>query len=121
DRARWDAITPTADVHAVVPEARPARLAWEQVAGPGVAAKLAVDLWHGPHYTMPARLRFPTVVTVHDLTFFDHPEWQERSKVVFFRRAIKEAARRATAIVCVSEATAARLHEVARPTGDVVV
>src|SRR5215212_9057976 len=88
DAPRWRAIAPRALVQAVVPAARPARLAWEQVRGPQLAAALAADVWHGPHYTMPARLRIPAVVTVHDLTFFDHPEWHERAKVVFFRRAI---------------------------------
>ena len=44
---------------------------------------------------MPFRVRVPTVVTVHDLTFFDHPEWHERSKVVFFRRMIRAARARA--------------------------
>ncbi len=36
---------------------------------------------------------------MHDLTFFDHPEWHERSKVVYFRRMIRAAARRADVIV----------------------
>ncbi|MEX1008502.1 MAG: glycosyltransferase family 1 protein [Acidimicrobiia bacterium] len=121
DSARWRSQVPAAEIHAVVPSARPARLAWEQVSGPRLAAKLGGDVWHGPHYTMPLRLRMPAVVTVHDLTFFDHPEWHERSKVVFFRRAITESAKRAAVIVCVSEATATRLHEVAAPKGAVVV
>ena len=92
DAPRWRAIAPAALVQAVVPAARPARLAWEQVRGPQLAARLRADVWHGPHYTMPARLRIPAVVTVHDLTFFDHPEWHERAKVLFFRRAIVESA-----------------------------
>jgi glycosyltransferase involved in cell wall biosynthesis len=121
DDERWHALAPLATVHADVPTPRPARLAWEQLAGPRLAATLTVDLWHGPHYTMPVRLRIPAVVTVHDLTFFDHPEWHERSKVWFFRRAITESAKRASAIVCVSEATAARLQEIAPPKGTVVV
>jgi glycosyltransferase involved in cell wall biosynthesis len=121
DVARWDDLAPRADVHAVVPAARPLRLAWEQLTAPRVAHRLGVDVWHGPHYTMPVRVHVPAVVTVHDLTFFDHPEWHERSKVLFFRRAIAASARRAAVIVCVSDATAARLHEVVRPVGRVVV
>ena len=31
------------------------------------------------------------VVTVHDLTFLDHPEWHERAKVLYFRRMIPAA------------------------------
>ena len=29
----------------------------------------------------PERSRLPVVVTVHDCTYFDHPEWHERAKV----------------------------------------
>jgi len=61
---------------------------------------------------MPELARLPAVVTIHDCTFFDHPEWHERSKVVLFRRATRVAARRAAAIICVSHATAQRLQEV---------
>jgi glycosyltransferase involved in cell wall biosynthesis len=60
---------------------------------------------------MPEISSLPRVVTIHDLTFFDHPEWHEKSKVPVFRRAIKVAARRAGALICVSEHTAARLGE----------
>jgi glycosyltransferase involved in cell wall biosynthesis len=58
---------------------------------------------------------------VHDLTFFDHPEWHERAKVLFFRRAIVESARRAAVIVCVSDTTATRLSVVAPARGAVMV
>ena len=78
-------------MHAVVPGPRPVRLAWEQVVGPRMAGRLGVDVWHGPHYTLPLRARIPMVVTVHDLTFLDHPEWHERAKVLFFRRMIPAA------------------------------
>jgi glycosyltransferase involved in cell wall biosynthesis len=121
DGDRWAQIAPSAEVHAVVPRRRPSRLLWEQVAGARLAKRLGVDLWHGPHYTMPARLDVPAVVTVHDLTFFDHPEWHERAKVLFFRRMIASSARRAATCVCVSRHTETRLRAVACPKGQVVV
>ena len=49
----------------------------------------------------------PTVVTIHDLTFFTNPEWHERSKVAFFRRAIAYAASPRRGCSCAS-ATSAR-------------
>ena len=79
DEDRWHPIAPGAAVHAVVPRRRPARLAWEQARAPALAARVAPDVWHGPHYTMPLHVGVPCVVTVHDMTFFDHPEWHERS------------------------------------------
>jgi glycosyltransferase involved in cell wall biosynthesis len=121
DGDRWAGWAPGASVHAVAPRSRPARLLWEQVRGPRLAARVAPDVWHGPHYTMPAWSRVPTVVTVHDMTFFDHPEWHERSKVVFFRRMIRMSAARADVLVCVSEFTARRLRTLTRPGGPVLV
>jgi glycosyltransferase involved in cell wall biosynthesis len=52
----------------------------------------------------------PCAVTIHDCTFFDHPEWHVRSKAAFFRRAIRRSALEAGSLVCVSEVTAERLR-----------
>ncbi len=111
DAARW-ARPQRPSVVAAAPDRRPLRLAWEQLRLPHELGVLGPDVHHGPHYTMPERARLPVVVTIHDCTFFDHPEWHERSKVLLFRRAITVAARRATRLVCVSRTTAERLHEV---------
>jgi glycosyltransferase involved in cell wall biosynthesis len=78
-------------------------------------------VWHGPHYTLPLRLRGPSVVTVHDLTLLEHPQWHERAKVQFFRRMIPAAAARATTCVCVSAHTAARLAALTGVDRDTVV
>jgi glycosyltransferase involved in cell wall biosynthesis len=58
---------------------------------------------------MPEHTRVPSVVTVHDLSFFEAPEWHQRSKVLLFRRAITVATRRAGALVVPSRATAEEL------------
>ena len=119
DGERWRLLAPRAEVRAVAPSPRPVRLAWEQVAGPVVAH--SADVWHGPHYTMPLLAWTPAVVTVHDLTFFDHPEWHERSKVRYFRRMIRLSSRRAKALICVSDRTADRLRELVNPRVPIVV
>ncbi|HYD08696.1 MAG TPA: glycosyltransferase, partial [Acidimicrobiales bacterium] len=117
DAPRW---TSFGDVHALAPTARPSRLLWEQRSGPAAAAATGASVWHGPHYTLPLRVGVPTVVTVHDLTFFDHPETHERSKVLFFRRMIRAACKRADAVVSVSERTTSRLRELVAVTGELV-
>ena len=121
DAARWADLAPKAAIHPEVPESRPARIGWEQTKGPELAARLAIEVWHGPHYTMPLRLRVPAVVTVHDLTFFDHPEWHERSKVAFFRPMLRVSVKRARALIAVSEHTAARLRARLNPRAPVIV
>ena len=121
DGSRWEALYPGAVVVADAPRSRPLRLAWEQARLPRVLRDLPVRAHHSPHYTMPESSELPTVVTVHDLTFFDHPEWHERGKVALFRRAIRVAARHADAVVCVSRATADRLAELCPAAGQVRV
>ncbi len=121
DRHRWASLVPVGNLLAVAPEARPLRLAWEQLRlGPLVATSGAA-VHHGPHYTMPRRCPVPSVVTVHDLSFFDEPRWHERSKVLMFRRAITRAAREAAVIVCPSRVTAGALDRWCRVDAEVVV
>ncbi len=48
----------------------------------------------------------PTVVTVHDLDFLDHPEWLSRRGKRFFPRAWQVAKKRAHIVVCPSETVA---------------
>ena len=117
DAGRWARLAGGAVVP-VVPRERWRRIVFEQVALGHKVAGLGVDVLHSPHYTMPRRPRRATyarVVTIHDMTFFDHPEWHERVKVPVFRRAIRAAARSADAVVCVSDSTAARLRQVELP------
>jgi glycosyltransferase involved in cell wall biosynthesis len=121
DEDRWGVIAPGATLHPEVPVHRPARLAWEQTRATRLAGRLDIDVWHGPHYTLPLRLATPSVVTVHDLTFFEHPEWHERSKVAFFRTMIRSATTHAGAIVAVSAHTRDRLEAVLHPTPPVFV
>ena len=115
DGDRWQALAPNADVRAVVPDSRAKRLAWEQVASPRFVDRWGIAVHHGPHYTMPEAAKVAKVVTVHDLTFFDHPEWHEKVKVAVFKRAIRAAAKLADAIVCVSGPTARRLEQLLDP------
>ena len=106
DGQRWSTAVPYAAVVPAAPGARPLRLAWEQLRLPRLVREQAVSVHHGPHYTMPERSSVPSVVTVHDMSFFQEPGWHDRSKVVFFRRAIGVAAKRAGAVVCPSRVTA---------------
>lgn len=111
DTLRWHDWSPSSRIASIVPNARPSRLLYEAwLAGRSATAR-SVDVWHSPHYTMPHRSSSPTVVTIHDLTFFTNPEWHERSKAPFFRRAISYAATHADVLITVSEFTARQLDE----------
>ncbi|HZM53706.1 MAG TPA: glycosyltransferase family 1 protein, partial [Acidimicrobiales bacterium] len=121
DQARWRSVAPSARLLATAPDARPLRLAWEQLRLAALLDRQSVDVHHGPHYTMPERSRVPAVVTVHDMSFFEAPQWHERSKVLLFKRAITVAARRAAAVVCPSRVTAEELARWCRVDAEVFV
>jgi len=121
DGDRWRVLAPRAAIISRVPDRRPSRLVWEQTGAASVARSVRPDVWHGPHYTLPLRIDVPTAVTVHDLTFFDHPDWHERTKVLYFRRMIAAAVERASVVICVSAFTAERLRARLDPDCEIVV
>ncbi|MCL3776998.1 MULTISPECIES: glycosyltransferase family 1 protein [unclassified Actinomyces] len=84
---------------------RGARLAWEQTGLPALIRRIRPDVLHSPHYTYPAAHQVPVVVTLHDATFFSHPQAHTRLKQVFFTTAIRRAVRGADALVVPSAAT----------------
>jgi glycosyltransferase involved in cell wall biosynthesis len=86
--------------------ARPVRFAWEQLGLPRLAQRLGVKVIHSPHYTLPLVSRAANVVTLHDATFFTDPEVHSRLKRTFFTWWTKRAARRASALITPSQATA---------------
>lgn len=90
------------------------RLIWEQLRLPRLAASLGVDVVHSPHYTFPVFMRKPRVVTVHDLTFFSHPELHSRMKRTFFSGWIHAVTWFKSIVVTPSQATA---DEFSRVTG----
>lgn len=107
DSTAWDGASRVARL---APSGRPLRLAWEQL---GLVRSLhrvgpEVTVLHSPHYTMPERVpsRLARVVTIHDLTMLTRPQDHERAKRLLFARAVRVAAERADAVICVSLATA---------------
>ncbi len=115
DADLWAERAPGARIEVVPSWARsvPGRLLWEQVGLPRLARRLGVDVLLAPHYTMPVASPVPVVVTLHDATFFSHPQLHSRLKGLFFRSwttySVKHAA------VCVTP-SAATLDEVRRAT-----
>jgi glycosyltransferase involved in cell wall biosynthesis len=92
---------------------RPARLLWEQVGLPLLARRVRADVLHCPHYTLPLATRVPVVVTLHDATFFTHPEVHSPVKRRFFRAWTRLSLRRARHCVVPSQATKTELVRVA--------
>jgi glycosyltransferase involved in cell wall biosynthesis len=84
---------------------RSERLAWEQSGLPVVAEQVGADVIHMPNYSMPLRPGRPTVVTIHDLSFFTDPERYSATSAMALMSAIKTAGRQATRLIVPSNAT----------------
>jgi glycosyltransferase involved in cell wall biosynthesis len=81
---------------------------------PARAAAVRADLFFSPIGQLPLGWRGgPSVMTVHDISIFDHPEWFPQESVESFttRHIVPSSFERASAIICVSEWTQSRLHE----------
>jgi glycosyltransferase involved in cell wall biosynthesis len=90
----------------MIPQRSPAqRLIWEQTGFPRLVARSSLDLLHSLHYTRPMRLPCTSVVTFHDMTFFLFPHLHTPSKRLYFPQAIRLSARKANALIAVSEST----------------
>ena len=107
DEERYARMLPGATIVAGPPAIahRPARLAWEQSGLPLAAGQVGADVIHSPHYSMPLRAGLPTVVTVHDLTFFTAPDTHTPVTATFYKAAIRTSAWRATRLIVPSKAT----------------
>lgn len=75
---------------------------WEQVRLPRALARVAPDVLFAPGYTAPLQRLCPTVVTIHDVSFWAHPEWFPRREGIRRRWLTRTSARRAARIVTAS-------------------
>jgi glycosyltransferase involved in cell wall biosynthesis len=76
---------------------------WEQAGIVRAGIRERIDLLHCPYWTNPLWSPWPTVVTIHDVIQFVLPEyaWRKISRVYF--SIVSRSARRADAIITVSE------------------
>jgi glycosyltransferase involved in cell wall biosynthesis len=75
---------------------------WEQTALPRAVAKAGPDVFLGPAYTLPLRVPCPSVVFIHDVSYFAHPEWFAWREGIRRRWLTRASARRARIVLTVS-------------------
>jgi glycosyltransferase involved in cell wall biosynthesis len=92
--ARVEALRPTA---CVVPGG--GGTSWEQLRLPAAANRHGLDVFFAPAYTAPLRLACPVALTIHDLSFFAHPEWFRWREGLRRRMFTRLAARRAAVVL----------------------
>jgi glycosyltransferase involved in cell wall biosynthesis len=76
--------------------------AWEQTRLPR-AIRGGADVLFGPGYSAPLLSPLPTVVAIHDVSFFAHPEWFSLREGLRRRLITRLAARRAARVLTLSE------------------
>ncbi|CCG04956.1 glycosyltransferase family 4 protein [Blastococcus saxobsidens] len=120
DLSHYRALLPGVDLLAApAAAARPAvRFAWEQTGLPALVRRSGADVLHSPHYTMPLAVGVPVVTTLHDATFFTHPDVHLTVKRTFFRTWTRVSLRRARRCVTPSAATRDELVRVAGARAD---
>lgn len=77
---------------------------WRSLASGKIASRYA-NLFHGLSNELPKGLSIPSVVTIHDLLFKEHPEWYPAFDRLIYSMKVNDAVKRANLIIAVSEAT----------------
>jgi glycosyltransferase involved in cell wall biosynthesis len=79
---------------------------FEHVRLPKLARQLGADIYHGTFNVLPlTRPAAATIVTIHDMAVFAHPEAYGRKFAAYGRVLVRAAIRRATRIIAISDAT----------------
>jgi glycosyltransferase involved in cell wall biosynthesis len=77
--------------------------AWEQFALPGALSLQRPDVFFAPGYTAPLTVASPLVLTIHDVSFFAHPEWFSLREGLRRRVLTAWSARRARRVITDTE------------------
>lgn len=79
------------------------RMVWMQTAAPRLLRQLHVDVVHFTNGMVPLACPIPSVVTIHDMSLTLYPRYHPPRRVLLNRPLVDFAARRATAIITVSQ------------------
>lgn len=82
---------------------RAPRMIWMQALAPRLLRKLQPDVVHFTNGMMPLACGASTVVTIHDMSLTLYPRYHPPRRVLLNRPLVDLAARRATAIITVSQ------------------
>lgn len=77
--------------------------AWEQFSLPAAVRRERPDVFFAPGYTAPLTVAAPLVLTIHDVSFFAHPEWFSFREGLRRRTLTAWSARRARTVITDTE------------------
>ena len=84
---------------------------WEQTRLAMAINRGPIDVFFGPAYSLPIGTTVPSVVTLHDLSFFRRPDWFRFREGLRRRTLTQQAVRVANKIIAVSEFSKQELVE----------
>jgi glycosyltransferase involved in cell wall biosynthesis len=84
---------------------------WEQTSLRSAVQRDPLDVFFAPAYTAPLGIRVPLAVTIHDVSFFAHPEWFTPREGVRRRWLTARAARVAAVVFTDSEFSHAEIEK----------
>lgn len=107
NRAVDTAIPLPAEVDVVVSPWHAPRMIWMQAQAPRLLRQVGADVAHFTNGMVPLASRVPTVVTIHDMSLTMYPRFHPLRRVLLNRPLVNVAARRADAIITVSQSAKA--------------
>jgi glycosyltransferase involved in cell wall biosynthesis len=78
---------------------------WERTALPYLANRSDADVFWGPRFYVPPRMRMPSVATIHDIAFKLIPGLVSQKQIDYFDRMISVSRKYAAHFIAVSETT----------------
>jgi glycosyltransferase involved in cell wall biosynthesis len=81
------------------------RIIWEQAIQPFVLNRIQPDIYHALAFVSPLIQQYPTVITVHDLSFMRFPDALSTARRTYLRTFTRLSCQRASKIIAVSEST----------------
>jgi len=85
------------------PSSRLPRMVWMQTLAPRAMRRVRADIAHFTNGMVPLASPVPTVVTIHDMSLTLYPRYHPARRVMLNRPLVDMAARRADAIITVSQ------------------
>ncbi len=106
DAERFKSFAPNANIYPISPNSIAARIVFQSYKLGVFVDALGVDIFHGPHYQIPLKMRTKSAVTIHDTTFLTHKSVHHMLKAFYFSLMIPFAVKKSSAIIAVSESSA---------------
>lgn len=85
---------------------------WMQAVLPFLLGRLDMDVCHFTNSVAPAWMPSPSIITIHDMTLWLYPQYHTKRRLAAMRPIIPLAARRASAVIAVSENTKRDIQDI---------